>query len=119
MARLGMVLAWAWSVLPVGCLYLAWLSAWFIIGHRPRPMIDNPHQINVLVTALSALAILSGTSFPVGLGAGIFLTIWWVHDQRGSTRMATFLILLLFACHIASLALIIADPVHVLEWLLD
>src|SRR5436305_6150411 len=47
-----MVAAWALSLYPVMvpvCLYTTWLTAWCVLGHRPRCCLDDPKYIDPLV----------------------------------------------------------------------
>jgi hypothetical protein len=37
-------------VLLLSSLYATWLTAWFVLGHRPRPSLDDPKFISPLVS---------------------------------------------------------------------
>jgi len=40
---------WAYPVLLVAALHLTWFAAWLVLGHMPRPNLDDPKSIGLLV----------------------------------------------------------------------
>jgi hypothetical protein len=57
--------AWVFALYPLFCLgslYATWLTAWCVLGDRPRPSEDNPKHISVIVDVpyTSTMAFLWG-----------------------------------------------------------
>ncbi len=67
--RLG---AAAWSaslypLLPFVFLYATWLTAWIVLGHRPRSSLDDPKSISPIVLFPYASTFFAAMSAPFGL----------------------------------------------------
>ena len=64
--------AWVFALYPLFCLgslYATWLTAWCVLGHRPRASLDDPKHISAIVD----VAYSSTTAFMLGLLAAIVL----------------------------------------------
>ncbi len=60
---------WVTSLYPfliLACFYATWLTAWWILGHRPRPSLDDPQMISPVVLVVgSAPSILLSFGTPL------------------------------------------------------
>jgi hypothetical protein len=115
------LLAFLYPIWLLGSFYMTWLIAWVELGHRPRPMLDDPKSIGgfldiayyfpgVLVMFMPILA-------PIGLAASFFCPINTQHVKR-HTWHAALAVLYVVLCAIALLTLR-SDPGRVVEWWFD
>lgn len=40
--RLLRAVVWLYPVILIAAFYATWLVAWFVLGHMPRPSLDDP-----------------------------------------------------------------------------
>ena len=115
------LLAFLYPVWLLGSFYLTWLIAWVQLGHRPRPMLDDPKAIGgVLDIAYyipGILLMLVPVLAPLGLVASFFCPINARRGVRHSWR-AAFAALYVALCALALLTLR-SDPGRVVEWWFD
>ena len=57
----------AYPLLMACMMYATWLAAWGLLGHRPRPSLDDPKSIAPLVDVLYNAALVLMTGAPVAL----------------------------------------------------
>ena len=94
-------------VFALGLLYADWLVSWLVLGHAPRPSIDDPKDIGCVnwmypITAVGIFGLL-----PVMFGA-LTLNAYYV----GSARLGWFR----FAARIATVLAIFIGAVAWLRW---
>jgi hypothetical protein len=122
-ARFYLLLAWIYPLLPLLALYATWLAGWAMLGHRPRPSLDDPKDIGGAVDAFYLVAALLLFTFPIGCAVvaamGIPVTIWYVRSRTESWRRAVLLALVLAGIYAACLLLLKWDPLQVLYWYMD
>ena len=75
--------AWVCSLYPLwvlGSFYAIWLSAWCILGHRPRIGLDDPDRLSAIVT----IAIKLNEAFLLGLPIAFLLVapLVFIHDVQ-------------------------------------
>ena len=65
--------AYAYPVLMLASLYTTWFAAWAVLGHPPRPSLDDPKYISTLVDIPYVLTMLLIIAMPgaMVLGAGL------------------------------------------------
>jgi hypothetical protein len=107
----------AYPLVLLGSLYGQWFLSWWLIGHRPQPMVDDPKWIEganvmMLVTFGALLGFV-----PAGVGA-LALNTWYAvsHRLRGPrllVRMTVIAVLWL------GTIVLLFWPAPVLEWWLD
>lgn len=108
--------AWAYPVFLVATFYGTWFVAWLSLGHRPRPSLDDPKSIGVVVDALCFFCGLMLIGFPVAALEGIVLQFlisgysWAQRFLRG---------VLLVALWLCMIGLLRWDPLKVVEWYFD
>jgi hypothetical protein len=96
-------------------MYGAWFAAWYVLGHPPRPLVDDPKYAGSdLMRLIAGVAMLG--ALPAA-GASLALNVLHVATSR-PTRAAARLILLL-ASWLALLALFLWDPGQVFAWYFD
>jgi hypothetical protein len=86
--------------------YAGWFAAWYVLGHPPRPLLDDPKYAgSELLRHIAGAAMLG--ALPAA-GASLALNVLHVATSR-PTRTAARLVLLL-ASWLALLALFLLDP---------
>ena len=60
-------------VLVVVYLYATWVTAWCVLGHRPRPSLDHANYISPIVDVPYSMTQFSLLLLPISVGAGIVL----------------------------------------------
>lgn len=96
-------------------LYGEWLLAWWMLGHPPRPSLDDPKSIAVasqmhLLTALALMSLL-----PAGWGA-VVATVVDALSQRLPRRSLLIRAACLLAPWMGTFILLRSDPGRVLYW---
>jgi hypothetical protein len=117
---------WIYPPLVPLSFYAPWLAAWLVLGHRPRPNIDDPWQISWIVNVFGYLAVAMLISLLFAFGpafiAGAILQSKWgrARQRRGKyPASALELAALYLACLIACLILFIFDPLGPLKWFMN
>jgi hypothetical protein len=99
-------------------LYGEWFLGWLVLGHPPRPSIDDPKDIPVAssvhwVTLIALMGLL-----PIGLGA-VCWNLWFVIAAKlGSARILGRM-LAVVALFGGTITLIRLDPGRVVYWWFD
>jgi hypothetical protein len=115
------ILAWATLLYPLvflAALYGEWLLAWYVLGRRPRPMLDDPQLIPGSgwlygITFAGMLMIL-----PMGCGAGL-LNILHLAINRPRWLSASLQLILFLVVWVGGYGLLRWDPWSVMDWYLD
>ena len=105
-------LALAPPFLPLAALYGAWLLAWTLLGHRPRPALNDPAE------SLGPIYYLSGVAFFLTPVLGI-ISLSSVALFSTPRRRAVLGTLLLVGLWLVVLGLLRWDPLQVVDWWLD
>jgi hypothetical protein len=119
--------AWLFSCYPLLCLssiFATWLTAWFALGHCPRPYLDDPKYISPLVDVPLLLA--------QALGFGLYPSPWIcvvfvIADNVRSTRQGSkreaqtgpFLLVILPLVWCLTFVLLFCDPGQWVSWFID
>jgi hypothetical protein len=108
----------AYPLLLLGSLYGQWLLSWWVIGHRPQPMVDDPKWIDganemMLVTFCAMMGFV-----PAGLGA-LALNVWYVVRRRLRGSPLLVRIIVIAVLWLGTVVLLLCDPASVLEWWFD
>ena len=113
--------AWLATCYPLALLaslYGQWLLSWALLGHRPRPSLDDPKSIDGalplrLLTEILMLGFLP--MLPVAGVLQVFTPIW---HQSGWPRYAGGVAAVLLAW-VGTVLWLLADPGRVLYWWFD
>ena len=115
------LLAYLYPIWLLGSFYLTWLIAWVQLGHRPRPMVDDPKSVGGILDIAYYLPgifiMLLPVLAPIGLAASFFCPITARRDVRYAIR-AAIAILYVALCAFVLLTLRY-DPGQVVEWWFD
>ena len=110
-------LAYFFPVWLVGSFYATWLIAWMLLGHPPRPMLDDPKSIGNLMDAIYIIPgiLMLGIPVltPIGFAASFFCPI------RSNLSQSGPLAVLFIALCVFGLMLLRWDPHRVVEWWFD
>jgi len=116
-------LAYAYPMLMLGSLYATWLVAWGVLGHPPRPSLDDPKYISVLVDIPYVLTKILMIAMPGAMVLGAGLTPLYLRSHGSSrgvlvakTSLALLILAVLWAATIAVCRL---DPWNVSMWYMD
>jgi hypothetical protein len=112
------VACWAASLqplVPLVYLYATWVTAWCVLGHRPRPSLDDPKSISPVVEVPYCMFLVSvEMAAPFCLGTGLLLAV------VGAVRRSAFGPLLAVPlAWLAAYLLLRWDPLGVLYWYMD
>lgn len=116
-------LGWAfWSAIGfplavLGMFHLTWCIAWFLLGHLPRPSLDDPNSIH----GLSVPYFAAGLMFAVSPGVLVLCVGYELVRRPGRWlsvhRLARLLIVLLV--WFAAWAYLRWDPLRMIDWYMD
>ncbi len=110
------LIAWLYPLLLVGSLYGTWLVAWYSLGHRPRPSLDDPKSIGPAVDVCYPLFSLLLVGFPAALLFGLFYQLL---AAGRPWPLKTFFALLTIGIWSMTIVFLRWDPWLVAEWYLD
>jgi hypothetical protein len=102
----------------VAALYGEWLLAWLVLGHPPRPSLDDPKGVPGsswmhVVTALALLGMVPAAAAALALNVAHLLT------ARPSAVRGVARLVALFGLWLAVFALLRWDPWRVVYWWMD
>lgn len=109
-------LAWAYPFVLMSGFYGTWLAAWLVLGHIPRPSLDDPARISWIVTILYGLTGLLLVAMLPALLIGAMLKIFNFRYPLLRRFLHFGLFVMLWAVTILFLRW---DPVRVIEWYMD
>ncbi len=105
---------WIYPVALVASFYGTWFTAWVVLGHQPRPSLDDPKYISALVDGPYLLTMVLMMCTPAAMLLGL------VFAAPGATPRkrvaATFGLALVWVAVVAWLRL---DPWDVGTWYMD
>ena len=113
------LLAWCYPLALVGSFFVTWLVAWLMLGHVPRPLLDDPWSIGWPVEIPHAITGLLLVAMPGAALAGLLLECiaFFVSKRTLPIRIASCL--LLISLWAAAIFLLCWDPLRVVEWFFD
>ena len=114
--------AYSYPALYIASLYLTWFVAWASLGHMPRPNLDDPKYIGLLVDIPYFLSMFLLTGVPGAFLLGVLMAPVTAARQAAPGKrflrwlLALCLLLLLWA---VSVLFLMADPWGVSTWIID
>lgn len=110
------LIAWFYPAFLLAAIYGTWLMAWLVLGHMPRPSLDDPKYISIAVGIPYVLAGLLIVGFPAAAVAGVVLQLFvaqrsWLRRFLWSTTSVVI--------WISIIALLRWDPLLVGQWYMD
>ena len=125
--RIGWAVVYFYPVLTLLSVYACWAIVWMTLGHRPKPMIDDPKYIGGFVDVAYGLSMLMWMFLTPAIFVGICACFWsptkahHAGNSREALRWAMSAGLL--GTYISICAgcfyLLRFDPGNVVEWYLD
>ena len=120
----GLAIAWSlaffYPLIAVAFVYLYWVLAWVLLGHRPRPSVDDPKDIVGAIDFVYNIGILLVVLLPPmsvgGLVWAILCPIRSVRERRFGRLMLALANACMFYC---VWKLVKLDPGNVFEWFFD
>ena len=109
-------LVWGLALLPAASVYFTWLFAWLMLGHQPRPSLDDPKHIGSAVSIVYLVSGLLLLSIPILAIAGPIAQLA-TPGRTHSTRAAYAAISVLLL--VGTILLLRWDPFHVVYWYMD
>jgi hypothetical protein len=115
--------AYAYPAIFVASLYLTWFAAWAALGHSPRPSLDDPKFIGLLVDIPYAATLVLLVGAPGAVLLGLFWTPIAVGRRSAPRRRRLLLGLVALGGLVllwgAALWFLRADPWAVGTWYMD
>jgi hypothetical protein len=106
----------------LACLYATWFEARKVLGHWPRPSLDDPKGVAGIDLPYGLTRLfLGGLPFGLILNLGLLLA-WGVScgaARKLSFRSCWWVIVFCGAIWAAGLLFLYTDPFRALDWLLD
>jgi hypothetical protein len=122
-AKTTLAAALIYPLLPLMALYVTWVIAWMVLGHRPRSSLDDPKFIGGPVDVAYVATALLLMSLPVGIPAGITVgtisAAWYVYLPGWNWLRYSMLILAILGAYVGSGIMLQWDPLRVLYWYMD
>lgn len=116
-------LAYAYPVLMLASLYTTWLVAWAVLGHPPRPSLDDPKNISTLVDIPYFVTMFLIIAMPGAMVLAVGLTPLHFRTPGGSkgtiVGKTTVALLILAALWAVTIAVCRLDPWNVSMWYVD
>jgi hypothetical protein len=121
------VAVWVAAIYPVliaASLYATWITAWCVLGHRPRVSLDDPKSISPIVDVVGAAPdILLEVGIPViwfALAPALLAVLGWnTAKKRLSPRQGALHVLIPVCAWFATYVFLLCDPGWVVMWYLD
>ncbi len=119
-----MAIAWCFGffypLIAVVLVYFCWLLGWILLGHRPRPSIDDPKYIGGAMDFVYNIGLLLVVLLPPmsvgGLALAILCPIRSLRERRFGKLVITLANAFMFYC---VWELVKLDPGRVFEWFFD
>lgn len=108
--------AWSYPVVLIASFYATWFVAWFALGHMPRPSLDDPKSISILVDFPYVLTGILLVAFPGAAIVGIAFQLFAPNRTWPKRLIGCALLVTLWA---AALLMLRWDPMHVGDWYMD
>lgn len=106
------------AVLPLA-FFLTWACGRLVLGHWPRPMLDDPKSLGAFVSFLHlATTLVLCLGLPLYLMGVLGAAVKAVRDQAGRgawVRILTFSL----GCFLLAMLFLKADPFRFVEWCAD
>jgi hypothetical protein len=124
--RLGAAV-WVTSLYPfliLASFYATWLTAWWILGHRPRPNLDDPRMISPVVLAVGSapyILLTFGTPLVWFVCAPVILAVVYWNIANKNTPVWKGMMQLLIPVFAWVMAVVIwsSDLGFVINWYFD
>ena len=115
--------AYAYPVLMLASLYATWFVAWAVLGHQPRPSLDDPKYISTLVDIPYVFTMILIIAMPGAMVLAVGMTPLHLRKSGSSTNSVavktTLALLILAALWAATIAVCRLDPWNVSMWYMD
>ncbi|TWU63158.1 MULTISPECIES: hypothetical protein [Crateriforma] len=105
----------------IGSFYMTWWIAWRLLGHRPRPSLDDPKSIGGVLDFLyyvpGILLVLMPILAPIGLASSFLFPF----NVKRKTRCiwGTLLLALYISIGTTVIHTLRSDPDQVIQWWFD
>jgi hypothetical protein len=113
--RIAIAYPWGW----LGSVYAVWLIAWFTLGRRPRPLLDDPKHIGGVVDFAHTTTIFCFMLAPPALFAGLLASISLRFVSKAPWRVALFWFSAVALSWILAVIYARLDPGRVVAWYVD
>lgn len=108
----------AYPLFVFAALYTQWLLSWWVLGHQPRPSLDDPKDIDGASWMSSVTALAFVNAVPALCAAAVLNTLHFLRQPDPGLRIS-LRILGIVALWLGVLLLLRSDPGHVVSWWLD
>lgn len=109
-------IAWTYPLALIVSLLAAWLTAWAMLGHLPRPSLDDPKYIGWQVDISYTIAGILLIGCPAAALVGLMIECIAEH---GSWFVRVASCLMFVGLWTATIYLLRWDPFRIVEWFFD
>lgn len=113
------IASWAYPLLLVGSLYMTWAVAWTVLGHPPRPYLDDPKFISMWVDIARDIALVLMIGFPAAMIGGAAVITWFGMLRKVGKWRIILALAVLALVWAATVAFVRWDPWCVGYWFWD
>ena len=120
-------MVWITSIYPlliIASFYATWLTAWCILGHRPRGWLDDPGSISPIVDVVRAvpvMLIMLGTPLVWFVHAPVILAMvyWNMAERKTPVGKGVMQLLIPLLAWVSLFVILSSDPGSVINWYYD
>jgi hypothetical protein len=116
----GWSLVFFYPVIATFSVYFYWIVAWFLLGHRPRPSVDDPKEVGWAMGYVYNIVLIMVVLLPPMSVSGLALAILCPIRSLRKRRFGRVMIVVanaLLAFSVWKLGTL--DPGQVFEWFID
>ncbi len=107
---------WLMALLPILAVHFSWLVAWLVLGHQPRPYLDDPKFINWGVSIMCMVSGMLMLSIPAQAISGPLVQITTAGRSQTARVIYSAITLLIL---VSTFLIFRWDPLRVMDWFMD
>ena len=113
-------LAFFYPVIATFSVYFYWIVAWLLLGHRPRPSVDDPKEVGWAMGYVYNIVLIMVVLLPpMSVGGLVWAILCPIRSLR-ERRFGRVMIVVAYALLAFSVwKLATLDPGQVFEWFID
>lgn len=111
--------SWLYPIVLIASFYATWAIAWAMLGHMPRPSMDDPKYISGWVDVPYNITLLLIIGSPAALVGGVSWTAWSGVQRQLSRPTKASALTLLITLWIGAISFLRVDPWQAVYWFGD
>lgn len=109
-------IAWLFPFIMLAAPYVTWVVAWMVLGHRPRPSLDDPTSVSTVATGVYTAA---GCILLLAPGVAVAGVLWQFMRTHTPILRRCLLAAVLCVTWVLCVFLLRWDPLRVMDWFMD